>query len=360
MNLFKAYNKFQDEIESIYLMGRFSDDITMPLIELSNIHNSDFSKLSKRLSFLTAESFQNIVRHGYSETETLEPIKFGMFSFTKTKDKLILSTANQITNDSAVKLDKQLIELNLLNSDELRAIHLETLSNNERTEKGGAGVGFISILRKTKGKIDYRIDKIDDKISNFYFQSNLINSKNEPELMSGFKAEEHYNFMEDNHFLIFRKGIFDHSTMLVMTELLSVKLNLNTDNEYKKILFFVIIELIQNIYNHGYEGKKGHEGIFAIKNENDKLSLSVGNFVLTKNVKKIKEKFNEVNSLDTQGIKKLLRERLLEFPVLRDNKISSGIGLLEIKKLTGAQIGFEFDKVDDKLSYLTTTIKNIT
>lgn len=361
MNLYKTYNKFQDEAESLYLLGYFSDEITVPLIELSNTHNADFSKISKRLSFLTAESFQNIVRHGYSETEKSDKIKFGMFSFSKTDDTLVLGTSNQITNDNAQKLDKELKELNSLNSDELKSKYLEVLSNSQRTENGGAGVGFISILRKTKGKIDYRINKIDETISNFLFQSNLLNKKDESvSSTKKFKIEEHYNFMNENNFLLFRKGVFDHSTMLVMTDLLSVKLNLNTNNDQNKVLFFTIGELIQNIYNHGFEGEKGHEGIFVVKKDNNKLSLSAGNFILAKDEEKITETFNEVNSLDNDGIKRLLKKRLLEFPIITNDKISSGIGLLEIKKLTNSAISFAFDRVDDNLSYLTVSINNIT
>lgn len=365
MNLFKAYNKFEDECESIYLLGRFSDDITVPLIELSNVHNADFTKLTKRLSFLTAESFQNIVRHGYCENENenkqevVEEVKFGMFSFTKTKDNLILSTANKVTNASAEKLDKELKELNLLNSDELRSVYLETLSKKERTENGGAGVGFISILRKTKGKIDYKINKLDKEISDFYFQSNLNNNKNKSPELTQFKAEDHFKFMNTNKFLLFRKGIFDHNTMLVMTDLLRVKLSLNTANQTNKIRCFIIIELIQNIYTHGFAGENGHEGIFAVKHENDELSLSTGNFVLSKNKQKITDTFNRINEIDKTEVKELLKQRLLEFPVLTEKSISSGIGLLEIKKFIDAPILFEFDEFDDKLSYLTITINNI-
>ena len=359
MNLLKAYNTFEDESESIYLLGRFSDDITAPLIELSNVHNADFTKLAKRLSFLTAESFQNIVRHGYSENERVEDVRFGMFSFTKTKDNLILSTANKVTNSNAEKLDVELKELNVLNSEELRAIYLETLSSKESTDNGGAGVGFISILRKTKGKIDYKINKIDENISDFYFQSNLVSNKISPPSISKFKAEDHFKFMNGNKFLLFRKGIFDHATMLVMSDLLRVKLNLNTAHETNKIRCFIIIELLQNIHTHGFAGEKGHEGIFAVKLENNKLSFSTGNFVLTKNKGQIIETFSKINGIDKAGIKELLKAKLLEFPVVTEKSISRGIGLLKIKNFIDAPILFEFNEFNEKLSYLTITINNI-
>ena len=283
-----------------------------------------------------------------------------MFSFSKTKNALVLSTSNQITNDKALTLDKELKDLNKLDSVQLKSKYLEVLTNNQRTENGGAGIGFVSILRKTKGKIDYKINPVNDKVSNFLFQSNLMNSKEgEVEQIQHFIAEDHYNFMNDNNFLLFRKGIFNHSTMLVMTDLLSVKLNLNTKSDQNKIIFFTIGELIQNIYNHGYKSEKGHEGIFIVRKEDGKLALSAGNFIENTNIKQISDLFDEINSLDADGVKTSLKERLLDFSGLSEDNFSSGIGLLEIKKLTNNKINYLISKINDKLSYLTVEIKNI-
>ena len=357
MSHFKTYNKFQDEIESLYLLGNFSDDITVPLIELSNKQNNDFTKISKRLSFLTAESFQNIVRHGHTENHHSDKIKYGMFSFTKTLDNIVLSTANHITNENSEKVDADLTELNSLTTEELKSKYIDVLTKKERTKNGGAGVGFISIIRKTKGKIDYRIYKINDKISNFLFQSNLQNSPDESD--NYFRAKDHYDFMVENDYLLFRKGIFDHSSLLIMTDLLSVKIDLNTDRVQNKALFFTVGELVQNIYSHGYKGENGHEGIFSVKKEGHSFSLSSGNFILTKKIDEISKTFDTINSLNEEGIKQLLKKRLFEFPIITDNKISSGIGLLEIKKLTKTPINIEFDEIDEHLTYLTVTINNI-
>tara|TARA_B100000809_G_scaffold176736_1_gene174179 strand:- start:61 stop:1146 length:1086 start_codon:yes stop_codon:yes gene_type:complete len=359
MNLFKTYSKFKDEQESLYLLGYFSDEITVPLIELSHTNNHNFSKISKRLSFLTTETFQNIVRHGHTEIENVKKIKFGMFSFSTTADSIILTTVNQITNIKARKLDLELKELNSLNSVELKSKYIDILTNSDRTENGGAGIGFISILRKTKGKIDYRIKKIDNNISNFLFQSNLLNQSNEKSKSTNFRAEEYYDFMNLNNYLLFRKGKFDHSTLLIMTSLLSIKLNLDTNTVQNKALFFTVRELIQNIYNHGFDDGSGHQGIFLVKKDDHKLTLSAGNFVLNTNVDKITETFNSVNQLDINAINDLLNKRLINSLVISDNEESCGIGLLKVKKLTDSHVNFEFDKVNDKLSYLSVTISNI-
>ena len=88
--------------------------------------------------------------------------------------------------------------------------------------------------------------------------------------------------------------------------------------------------------------------------------MSAGNFIENKNTERVLSLFEEINSYDSDGVKTALKNKLLDFDVLSDNPFSSGIGLLEIKKLTNNNIDYTISKVNDKLSYLTVEIKNIT
>ena len=61
------FERIKEDNLCLLYSGNFSDDITNKLIELSeyNINNINaLSKMKKKASFLMAECFQNIVRHG--------------------------------------------------------------------------------------------------------------------------------------------------------------------------------------------------------------------------------------------------------------------------------------------------------
>ena len=360
MNILEYYNSFKDESESLYLLGNFNDEITAPLIGLNSIQNSDSVKITRRISFLTVESFQNIIRHGHSEELSTEKVRTGGFYFSKTEKGIILNTVNKIKTSGADKLTKDLNEINELTSSELKKKYIDSLLNNGRTENGGAGVGFIAMARKTVGKIQFKINKIDENISEFMFQSNLLKN---PELRTDFIAQKHHDFMLQNNILLLRKGIFDHDTMLMMNELLSVKLNLNLESKSNKSIFFIIGEFIQNIYNHGYKSENGHKGIFLIKKNDDQLSFFAGNFIESKYADDLKQRFDRMNNLNGTEIKDQIKAELFknpfDIPESNSEDFSSGIGLLEILKICNRKIEFDICPVDNKLSFLTVGLNRI-
>ena len=51
--------------------------------------------------------------------------------------------------------------------DGLKMLYKEVLNNEERTEKGGGGLGIIDIARKSKQKLVYDFMDIDDQYSFF-------------------------------------------------------------------------------------------------------------------------------------------------------------------------------------------------
>ncbi|MGV6860734.1 MAG: DUF6272 family protein [Putridiphycobacter sp.] len=358
MDLFTYYNTDKKERESFYLYGYLNDDITYLLSKINSVKNQDLGAVNKRISFLTVETFQNIVRHGHgdSEFETNEKTKRGMFLYAQTENGIVLGSANQVLNSKVAGLEKQITELNTLNSEELKTKYSDSLVVNERSKDGGAGFGFLSILRKTKGKIYHQIKPINDQVSNFIFQSNLkLFGDTEPE----FITENRFQFMDDNKILIYRKGVFDHSSMVLMTNLLNLNLKLNVESDFGKKLFFGVGELIQNIYSHGCDYDGGKSGVFLVKKEANNLTICSGNFVKNREVNTIQSYFDLLNKLNEEGLQKLYQEKLFSPVEFNNDPFNSGIGLIEIKKHTNNPIKYNFAKVNDEISFLSLSINYI-
>jgi hypothetical protein len=45
----------------------------------------------------------------------------------------------------------------------LRKAYIETLCNGELSDKGGAGLGLLSLAKKASGPIEYRFDSQDNE-----------------------------------------------------------------------------------------------------------------------------------------------------------------------------------------------------
>ncbi len=354
MDLFKYFNDFSANDEVFILYGDFNDEITSTLSELNTYNNTDDKKINKRLSYLTIETFQNIIRHGYesSTIKKIKRIKTGLFSYTKINNAYILGAVNQIEKEKASILEQQLDGLNQLTDGELKEKYLETLSNKNRTENGGAGVGLISILRKSTGNLFYKFIPVNDKISRFIFQSNLVKDN---KIAVPFLTENHFELMSNNDIILLKKGAFNHSSMLLITDMLNSKLKVNSNSTYSKIFFFVIREMIQNIYQHGDQNNQ--EGIFILREDNERLNICCGNYVQTSKTNQLSNYINQLNELDQAGLKQLYKEKLFSLDGLDNSSFSGGIGLLEIKKLVNSKINYNFDFINDEISFFSIKIR---
>lgn len=120
----------------------------------------------KRLFFVTIETLQNMLLHG-SKTASGEQLVFFILSYSALSAQIICS--NLVSNDLIPVIQKKISVINAFdNETELKAFYLEHLENNSITEKGGAGLGFITICMKSKNKLKADFKKIDNKMSLFF------------------------------------------------------------------------------------------------------------------------------------------------------------------------------------------------
>ena len=85
-----------------------------------------------------------------------------------------LQTGNYIPADKTKEIQKRLDDINSIDQDELRKLYKRVLAEQEFSDKGTGGLGFIDIARKTGGqKLRYKFQPVTDKVSYFTFQIRL-------------------------------------------------------------------------------------------------------------------------------------------------------------------------------------------
>jgi hypothetical protein len=85
----------------------------------------------------------------------------------KAKDGYNILTGNMIPSENVSVLKNRLEEINDLSKDELKELYLATLTNGKRSNKGGGGLGFLEIARKSGRKLEFGIVPYNDKSSFF-------------------------------------------------------------------------------------------------------------------------------------------------------------------------------------------------
>ena len=255
-----TYWFFEQFIEDNFCLlydGNFSDDVTDKVIGLSEYnfeHHDDFQRAKRKVSFLMAECFQNIIRHGGKiEENKSDNIDAGFFLTRNIWGRYFIASGNLIKNENVAALTEQLDKINTLDKESLRALHIDILANKGFSEKGGAGLGLIEIARKSGQKIDFVFDDYSDEYSLFYTQINLQANPqiNQGRYITDFYITEAMKFhrkMLDHGIFMIQKGDFSHSSILPVLDILERNLPLLLkDSPKKKEIYHVLVEMLQNI-----------------------------------------------------------------------------------------------------------------
>lgn len=125
----------------------------------------------KKIFFISVETLQNMLLHGYKSREGSQ---YNFFILTKNGVKMNVVSANLVANDSIPSLEKQIDVINSFDDEKaLKAYYLEHLENNTMSDKGGAGLGFITIGMKSGNKLKMDFKKINDQVSLFTLVSTV-------------------------------------------------------------------------------------------------------------------------------------------------------------------------------------------
>jgi hypothetical protein len=125
----------------------------------------------KKIFFISVETLQNMLIHGNRDGDGRQ---HNFFILHKNGVKTNITSANLVQNKNIGGLENQIAKINsFAEPAELKQYYMEHLENNQLSEKGGAGLGFITIAMKSGNKLAYGFDKISDDTSLFWLTSTV-------------------------------------------------------------------------------------------------------------------------------------------------------------------------------------------
>lgn len=164
---------FKDQLKdhniSLVFNGIFTQEVlTLIGKTLKSTPNSHI--ISKRLFAVVIEMAQNI--HHYSAYKEFsqkdgKEVGTGMITIGKDADCFYVHSGNYINIDEIAQLVDRANYINSLNKEELRDFYREVRRAPQRTNKPGANLGFIDMVRKSGNPIEIQIEEVNDKISFF-------------------------------------------------------------------------------------------------------------------------------------------------------------------------------------------------
>lgn len=130
-------------------LGTFSQDLVSSLSSSTEellVSSGDNRLVVKRLFSILIEGLQNIRLHGEKDGMGRQ---LGYLLIGRGKNDYRVIMANVICSEDQVKVEKYLEKINHYTMEELREAYLSVLSNEFLSQKGGAGLGFITTRMKS-------------------------------------------------------------------------------------------------------------------------------------------------------------------------------------------------------------------
>lgn len=174
----RFHNAMLDEDIILAYEGEINKNITNAFTSMAErgfikANQSEYVK-HKRLYHIMVECLQNICKHSKDVIvdEQKERLGSGIVIVVKNELGYEMLTGNRIEVDDANKLTSLLSSLNKMTVEEIREHYKNNLRENQLSDRGGAGLGFIDIIKKTGNAIEYSFETID--ANNVFFVSKIV------------------------------------------------------------------------------------------------------------------------------------------------------------------------------------------
>lgn len=327
---------FAEEQMNLLYTGDFTDELTDKLIDLNNYQfnkSNELNRTQRKVGFLIAECFQNIVRHGdlsaadsYFHTQNNR----GVFSVV---------SGNIVQNDMIDTLKTQLEQLNKLTSDELKETYRKALADGSFSERGGAGLGLIEMARKTKNKLSFSFSEIDADKSYFYFQLRLktpdfVGEQLNSNLDNSIALKK--KMLKDDIFLIY-KGDFSEKIKVPIQYMLENSIT----SSNQKAMFSILMEFLQHISRQGSIGEEDSDGMLFMGQNKNEYGIGGVNTVLDEDIPELERVIKQYTNVD----KKFLDAEYdrLSKDGNKDSKTAYRLGIIDISRRSSS-VDFEFRK----------------
>ena len=359
--LLSAFNFFEKSKEcevSFAYRGPFMDDLTSKIIDISEntcADNQDLPKVSRKVSFLLVECFQNIVRHGEeTSSELASTLKNGLFSFKNIDNAFIINSINLVEIDEIDSLREQVEFINSLDTKQLREAYRKKLEHNEISGKGGAGLGLLELARKSGQKIKYKFENVNDKVALFHQQILFVKNGSKNEIDHIEFTHITLNKMQSENLLLQYKGDFSQKSILPLLKIVEDSMGgKQAEIRRMKKTGNMLIEILLNISKHGEVSDGTRDGVFLIGSEkNGDIFIEAGNPIVTDKLEQFQEFLDHALSQSDEEINEKIETALID-SFKGTGELNSGIGLLEIVKSSTKPIHYNFNKTPDGKLFFT-------
>jgi hypothetical protein len=162
--------------------GDFTQETTKSILAMAERNldaSGEESSIKRKVFNVMVEALQNIVKH--SSERGMKPGSLvstnAIFMISKEDNRYCVMTGNPILKSEVARLTQNLNDLNKKDKEGLKELYKEIIKNTQISEKGGAGLGFVDMARKSGEKLEFQFADIDEDYSFFCLKVNVAREK---------------------------------------------------------------------------------------------------------------------------------------------------------------------------------------
>ncbi len=157
--------------------GEFTQEITKSVLAMAERNMDSMgeeSGIKRKVFNVMVECLQNIVKHGDEYFTGEKKINTAIFMIGKHEESYIITSGNPVKDERVEFLKNKLDKINSLDKEGLKALYKEIIkSGSGLTNKGGAGLGFVDMARKSGQPLEYDFEPLGDGHSFFSLKTTV-------------------------------------------------------------------------------------------------------------------------------------------------------------------------------------------
>jgi hypothetical protein len=349
----------QDHHLGYIYKGVFTQEVTDTILSLTENKlekQEESSKLKKRVYNILVEALQNVTRHQASNKKA-DPKHDSLFLIQKMNQRYVITTGNIAKNEIIPYLQSLIEKINTLSKEELKEYYKLVLEEGSISEKGGAGLGLIDIARKAGNKLIYKFVPLNGELSYFYLCTVPVleeeNLKENVGILEFHFVEKIHEILNKENLSIINNGPFNQESLLSLLN--SLEGQMVGSISHKKKVFYIVVEMLQNIIKHGFIPKDYDQnvvpGIFLLGFNNNFYRILTGNFIENEQLVSLKKKIDKVNALSKEEIDEYYNESLFNFE--GSNSKKTGLGMIDIRLKSGFPVQYDILPINNYYSFLS-------
>ncbi len=141
--------------------GEFTQEITKSVLAMAERNmdsTGEESSIKRKVFNVMVECLQNIVKHADHNNQD----NAAVFLIGRSDDSYIITSGNPIQQSEIEGLKQKLENINNLDKDGLKELYKDIIKNTQISDKGGAGLGFVDMARKSGQPLEFEFVDLDN------------------------------------------------------------------------------------------------------------------------------------------------------------------------------------------------------